>query len=197
MAKKKTSAMPDRSADVAMICAAHPESFPPGELNDPARLKLLVGTMVPTINAAHPEDGDNWGVLTKTDQGHKVPCDIIVWRPTMTTVDVMTGTGASWQVQGSVTNPAWVWTDVSGTAPGPTPPQPPSGTIPYDESRSIAFGTACNQAYAESGAAVDAGMIAVHAERDAWDFYVARMPDPACHTKHVSEFRAVYGLPPV
>ena len=104
-----TTLVPNRSADVQAICAAHPEAFPPGDANDPARLQLLTETMVPEINAAHPEDHGNWGVLTKTDQGGKIPCDVMVWRPGTVTIDVMTGTGASWDVHGAANNPLWGW----------------------------------------------------------------------------------------
>ena len=191
-----TALIPNRAADVDAICRAHPEAFPPGDANDPARLKLLTETMVPTINADHPEDGGNWGVLTKTDQNNKVPCDVMVWRPGTVTIDVMTGTGASWDVHGAANNPLWVWTAVGGADGGADGSTSGLGG-PYDEARSVAFGTACNEAYGESGAPVDPGMIAVHAERDAFDYYVAGVPDPECFDKHVNEFRAVYGLPPV
>jgi hypothetical protein len=43
----------------------------------------------------------------------------------------------------------------------------------------------------------DPGMIAVHAERDAYDHYALSLPDPECMTKHVNEFRSVYGLLPL
>jgi hypothetical protein len=75
---------------------------------------------------------------------------------------------------------------------------PPPGTvIPYDEDKSIEFGVACNETYTESGAAFDPGMISVHSQRCAWDYYVKYMPWPECLAKHVNEFRAVYGLLPV
>ena len=79
-----------------------------------------------------------------------------------------------------------------------TTPLPPSGAqIPYDEEKSVAFGLACNATYTESGAAFDPGMISVHSQRCAWDYYVAGMPWNECLLKHTNEFRAVYGLPPV
>jgi hypothetical protein len=68
---------------------------------------------------------------------------------------------------------------------------------PYDEAKSIAFGNACNEVYTESGAPIDPGMISVHSQRCAYDYYVADMPWDDCLAKHVDEFRAVYGLPPV
>ena len=68
---------------------------------------------------------------------------------------------------------------------------------PYDEDKSVQFGMACNDAYTESGATPDGGMIAVHATRCAYDYYVAGLPWDACYVKHVDAFRAEYGLPPL
>jgi hypothetical protein len=68
---------------------------------------------------------------------------------------------------------------------------------PYDEEYSVAFGTACNETYTESGATPDGGMIAVHAMRCAFDYYVAGLPWDQCYVKHVDEFRKEYGLPPL
>ncbi len=183
------ASMPNRSVKVNAMCRAHPEAFPPGDANDPARLAFLKSTIIPTLNV---EDGGKWGYMTKTDQGGKVPCDILMWADTNQVVDCMTGTGGAWVEHGQPP-PEWVWTSVGGT---PTP-QPPSDAVQYDEARSVRFGTACNKTYAECGAPPDAGMIAVHAERDAYDFYAMRLPDPECMVKHVNEFRAVYGLPPL
>ena len=81
--------------------------------------------------------------------------------------------------------------------PTPTPTPPPSGTIPYDENKSIQFGLGCNDVYTESGAAFDPGMIAVHSSRAAWDYYVGGLTWDVSFHKHINEFRAVYGLPPV
>lgn len=83
--------------------------------------------------------------------------------------------------------------------PGPTPPQPPvnGNQIPYDESKSIQFGLGCNEVYKESHAAVDPGMISVHSQRAAWDYYVGGLSWPDSYDKHINEFRAVYGLSPV
>ena len=100
--------MPNRSAEVAALCAQHPEAFPPGDQNDPARLAFLKGTIIPTLNRL---DGGQWGFMTKTDQGGKVPCDILMWRPTNDVVDCMTGTGGAWIVH-APPPPAWVWTAV-------------------------------------------------------------------------------------
>lgn len=68
--------------------------------------------------------------------------------------------------------------------------------IPYDESKSIEFGLACNDVYAESGAAFDPGMVSVHSSRAAWDYYVGGMSWSSSKKKHINEFRAEYGLPP-
>lgn len=69
--------------------------------------------------------------------------------------------------------------------------------IPYDEAKSIEFGHACNDVYAEAGAPQDPGMVSVHSSRAAWDYYVGGLPWPESKRKHINEFRAVYGLPPV
>lgn len=71
------------------------------------------------------------------------------------------------------------------------------GVIPYDEAKSVEFGLACNDVYNESGATPDPGMVSVHSSRAAWDFYVGGMSWPDSKRKHVNEFRAEYGLPPV
>jgi hypothetical protein len=185
--------VPNRFADVEAICAAHPEAFPPGDANDPARLKLLTETMVPTINADHPEDGGNWGVLTKTDQNGKIPCDVMVWRPGTVTIDVMTGTGASWDVHGPANNPAWVWTPCGDAGDG----SDVWDGVAFEDDKAVQFGTVCNETYAECGAPIDPGMISVHSARTAYDYYVALMGWAACLEKHTNEFRAEYGLPPL
>ena len=69
--------------------------------------------------------------------------------------------------------------------------------IPYDENKSIEFGLACNDVYAESGAPSDPGMVSVHSSRAAWDFYVGGLTWEDSMHKHINEFRAVYGLPPI
>jgi hypothetical protein len=68
---------------------------------------------------------------------------------------------------------------------------------PYDETKAVAFGMACNDAITEAHVTPDGGMIAVHAQRCAYDYYVAGLPWNVCYTKHVDAFRAEYGLPPL
>lgn len=83
----------------------------------------------------------------------------------------------------------------------PIIPDPDEGgdeeMIPYDESKSIEFGNACNDVYRESGIAQDPGMISVHSSRCAWDYYVGKMDWDECFKKHINEFRAEYSLPPI
>ena len=114
--------MPNRVAEVAAICAAHPEAFPQGEQNDPARLVLLQTVIIPTLNAI---DGGQWGCMTKTEQGNKVPCDILMWKPTGEFTDCLTGTGAFWNPFPPAP-PEWVWTAVAGSAPAPGPVPDPA-----------------------------------------------------------------------
>ena len=79
--------------------------------------------------------------------------------------------------------------------PTPTPEPPP--VIPYDEGKSIEFGTACNDVYREAHANQDPGMISVHSQRAAWDYYVGGLEWPVSKRKHINELRAVYGLAPI
>ena len=77
---------------------------------------------------------DQWGILIKTDQGNKIPNDVVVWKPTMRHIDVLPGEGikAIWDDKGIVNNPAWVW----GKAPAiANPPvvQPPTSQPPHEE----------------------------------------------------------------
>lgn len=109
---------PDRSGDVARIVSQHPEAFrgDPATVDD--RKRALLPVIVLELNV---QDGGRWGLLTKTDQGGKVPADVIVWRPTLEHFDVLTDRGPMWGPHGPVQNPAWLWTAVSGS------PEPPSG----------------------------------------------------------------------
>lgn len=105
--------IPDRSADVRAICERHPEAFPQTDQNDTARLVLLRGVIIPTLNE---RDEGRWGYLTKTDQrlpdgGYKVPCDIVMDRISLITVDCMTGDGACW-IPHDPPPPEWEWTAV-------------------------------------------------------------------------------------
>lgn len=103
---------------------------------------------------------------------------------------------------GGANTPTW---DYKGTesmsrfrVPGMADPDPPSApVIPYDEQKSIQFGLGCNDVYKQSGAAFDPGMVSVHSQRAAWDHYVGGLPWEQSYKKHLNEFRAVYGLPPV
>lgn len=78
-----------------------------------------------------------------------------------------------------------------------------SGPIPYDESKSIDFGLGINQANADYHALhgtdipYDPGMISVHSERAAWDYYVGGLSWDASKVKHLNEYRDVYNLPHV
>ena len=80
-----------------------------------------------------------------------------------------------------------------------TIPLPPPGgnVIPYNEANSIEFGLACNDIYKQILNPIDPGMISVHSSRAAWDYYVGKLTWSVSKQKHINEFRAVYGLPPV
>jgi len=129
---------PNRYPEVAAICARWPDSFPSGEGNDAARRDLLLSIIIPTLNQI--DDGD-WGYLRKTDQGDKVPCDVIVWRPTMEVIDCLTGFGACWIVH-APPPPAWVWTAVDP----PVDPLPPDASVPVFFGAVARLGTLVPQA---------------------------------------------------
>lgn len=125
--------------------------------------------------------------------------------------DMLTGAGTgspslvqnpdSMDVTGQVFLPVTPADMLSGAAAPPTGGgggSTPSGdVIPYNESYAIEFGLACNDVYTESGAAMDPGMISVHSQRAAWDYYVGGVPWPDAKKGHINNFRAVYGLPPI
>ena len=122
---------PTRQAEVAAIAAQHPEAFVGPAASADERKLALLGTIVVALNR---QDRGLWGELLKTDQGGKVPADIIVWRPTMEHFDVLSDSGPLWGPSGVVTNPAWVWMAVPDDAGAPLPPVghppqpvPPSG----------------------------------------------------------------------
>jgi hypothetical protein len=127
---------PNRYAEVTAICESHPAAFPQDATNDTGRLLLLIGTIIPALNV---RDGGDWGYLTKTDQHDKVPCDVLVWRPTREVIDCMTGTGACWIVH-DPPPPAWVWTPVLGP-PDPPDPAPPDASVPVFYGVLTAVGT--------------------------------------------------------
>lgn len=74
--------------------------------------------------------------------------------------------------------------------------------IPYDESKSIDFGLGINAANADyqklhGGASIpyDPGMISVHSERAAWDYYVGGLDWQTSKIGHLNGYRDEYGLP--
>ena len=107
---------PNRQSQVADIIAPF-LPFPTGDAHDPARLKVLLENIIPGLNRL---DGGRWGCLMKTDQGNKIPCDVLVWKDTNEVIDCLTRDGATWNNMGpNVDNPAWKWTAVANTEPAP------------------------------------------------------------------------------
>jgi hypothetical protein len=185
-----STVMPDRSVKVRAMCAAHPEAFPVGEGNDAARLAFLKSTIIPTLNI---EDQGQWGYMTKTDQGDKVPCDVLMWK-SGGVVDCMTGTGGTWIVLGPPP-PEWVWTAV-GTTPTPEPPPsggtpPPSSTLAYDEGQVNAFLQDEVAAYQEANRALDA-QYPIWCARMQYDAFA--MGYAAAREKQLKECRHALGL---
>jgi hypothetical protein len=87
-------------------------------------------------------------------------------------------------------------TELAQITPGGAGQVHPAVYDPDHEAKAVSFGMACNDAYTESGATPDGGMIAVHAIRCEHD-WAAGLPWDACYVKHVDAFRAEYGLPPL
>jgi len=76
--------------------------------------------------------------------------------------------------------------------------QPPAAVPPYNESYAVQFGNGCNDVYRQTPQSpVDPGMVSVHSQRAAWDYYSGAMSWDESYKKHINEFRAVYGLPPL
>lgn len=100
-------ALPDRSVQVAGLVAANLALLDGDEEHKRELLRLIVRE----LNSTNPGDGNNWGLLTKTERDPDfIPADILVWKPTLEHLDVLTDTGATWINNGPIVNPAWVWT---------------------------------------------------------------------------------------
>ena len=85
---------PDRSATVRAFYAAHPEHFT-ADRHDENRRRSLPA-LIAHLEATHPSDRGKWGVLVKTDRNNKVPCDVIVWKDTDQSIDIMDSQGGLW-----------------------------------------------------------------------------------------------------
>lgn len=100
-------------------------NIPVGDL-DVAKIACL-RYIAAEINAVPPA---NFGLLVKTDQGGKIPSDIVVWSDTMEHFDLLsdreTSPGiweivyAGWNSKGFITNGAWQWMPVAPYSPAPT-----------------------------------------------------------------------------
>ncbi len=182
-------------------------SVPESQADDTAR-KWTLG-LIAQVNWEHPNEGygskraDAGRPLSKDSLAQKVGAQILNW-------DMLSGTGTGHPTL--VPNPDsldisdQIWEFVQGrdvlagqpAPPNPTPVPPQPGTCPpYEDSKAVQFGTACNEVYKESGAAIDPGMIAVHAMRCQWDYCCGHLTWDESYKKHVNEFRKEYGLPPV
>jgi len=145
--------MPNRKATVSFLAERHPEAFPQNDRNDEARLAFLRGTVIPTLNLT---DDGNWGLVTK--QHGKVPCDVMMWRPSREIVDCLTGTGATWLTFSEPPPDEWQWTSVDVEPPDPTtpPPQPPhTGGDPYSDEQVLGFTDDAYAAYTSVGVTPD------------------------------------------
>ncbi len=102
-------AMPDRTLEVAAAVGDNPDLLD----GTAAGALELIKYIVRYLNRVNAGDGNNWGLLRKDDQGGKIPTDIIVWKPTLEHIDVLSSAGvAQWISQGIVTNSNWHWQQV-------------------------------------------------------------------------------------
>lgn len=137
--------MPDRSASVRAYYDQHREWFKTDRHDETRRQSLP--HLIAHLETVHPEDRGQWGVLVKTDRNNRIPPDVLVWRPTLDHVDVVSGTGGMWDVHGVIDINAggpniWFWAPASVVdpngeeralqgppyAPGPTPGPIPNPT---------------------------------------------------------------------
>jgi hypothetical protein len=110
---------PDRSATVRAFYAAHPEHFT-ADRHDENRRRSLPA-LIAHLEATHPSDRGKWGVLVKTDRNNKVPCDVIVWKDTDQSIDIMDSQGGLWAPHdGNIHvggGDAWFWAPASVVDP--------------------------------------------------------------------------------
>jgi len=110
---------PDRSATVRAFYAAHPEHFT-ADRHDENRRRSLPG-LIAHLEATHPSDRGKWGVLVKTDRNNKVPCDVIVWKDTDQSIDIMDSQGGLWAPHDGTIHTAggdaWFWAPASVVDP--------------------------------------------------------------------------------
>jgi hypothetical protein len=119
---------PNRKADVKAAFAGL-TIVPETESDEGRRANLYaVGRYLNTL------DNGQWGVLVKTDQGGKVPADILVWKDTREHFDVITGAGhPTWIEHGVLPKAAWVWKAIPAAAPAEPPADPPGTTTPIPD----------------------------------------------------------------
>lgn len=167
-----------------------------------------LGSLLNETAWAHAAQG--WGLLGKSsgasvpqpETGIRIARDILANEDQQILVDVLMdaeGQGKPmWGTVKPLDKPFVAPVEAGGASGGERPIEPPpAAQIPYNESYAVEFGLACNDVYTESGATMDPGMIAVHASRAAWDYYVGDLSWDESYHKHVNAFRAEYGLPPV
>ena len=111
--------VPDRSATVRAFYAAHPEHFT-ADRHDENRRRSLPA-LIAHLEATHPSDRGKWGVLVKTDRNNKVPCDVIVWKDTEQSIDIMDSQGGLWVPHDGTIHTAggdaWFWAPASVVDP--------------------------------------------------------------------------------
>jgi hypothetical protein len=161
---------PDRSATVRAFYAAHPEHFT-ADRHDENRRRSLPA-LIAHLEATHPPDRGKWGVLVKTDRNNKVPCDVIVWKDTDQSIDIMDSQGGLWAPHDGTIHlaggDAWFWAPASVVDPNGEEPAlhgPPFDTGGATEpSGEVAGGTATSAPAAVDLAPMTAKLDALSAD---------------------------------
>lgn len=139
--------VPNRAREVKAIAAKYPQSFGPPDDTLDARRRLLMPIICKELNKL---DGGNWALLNRLDRQDEDPkpgrltSDVLVWKPTKEHVDVLSGSGAMWQVHPVITDPDWkieapeLWPDWETLKPTPEPepqpnPNPQPQPVPGDD----------------------------------------------------------------
>jgi len=118
--------IPDRSREIQHIFRPYQDWYRAHPTDDERRLMLPV--FCRELNRAEPEGDDGWGVLVKNDHPIRrfIPYDVLVWKPTLEHVDVLSATGPVWIEHGPIRR-TWEWQSAKGL------PEPPEPSIPLPD----------------------------------------------------------------
>lgn len=149
----------------------------------------------------NPTPDRQW-YLKRADLGRPQTDDVATSMPSRQYWDCITSAGADGYVFAAAEHHERLPMDQMVYAP-PVPsgvdvdPSPPvvAPVTPYHEPFAIEFGLGCNAIALAAKVPIDPGMIAVHAQRAAYDYYVKGLSWPQSRDLHLADFRAEYVTP--